>query len=74
MCTPTRRSRSAVAGPDPGDHADLHRAQQVLLGARRDHDQAVGLVEVAGDLGDQLGGGDADRAAQPAGDLADVRP
>ena len=57
--------------PDAGDDGDLHRAQQVLLHARRDDDQAVGLVEVAGDLGDQLGGPDADRAGEAAGHLVD---
>ena len=62
--TPTRRSRSAVAGPTPGMTVDLHRAQQLLLGAGGDHDEPVGLVEVAGDLGDQLGRGDADRAGE----------
>ena len=38
----------------------------------RDHDQAVGLVEVAGDLGDQLRGADADRAGEAAGHLVDA--
>ena len=56
--------------PDAGDHRDVHGAEQVELGAGRDHDQAVGLVEVAGDLGDELRGADADRRGQPAGHLA----
>ena len=55
-----------------GDHGHLHRAQQVLLGARGHDDQPVGLVEVAGDLGDELRRADADRRRQPAGRL--VRP
>ena len=44
---------------DAGDDRDVHRAQQVHLGAGRDDDQAVGLVEVAGHLGDELRGADA---------------
>ena len=40
--------------PDAGDHGDVHRAEQVALGAGCDDDQPVRLVEVAGDLGDEL--------------------
>ena len=42
--------------PDAGDHGHVHRAEQVELGAGGDDDQPVGLVEVAGDLGDELRG------------------
>ena len=57
---PARRSRSVVAGPTPGMTRDLHRPQQVALGAGRHHRQSVGLVELAGDLGDELRRADAD--------------
>jgi len=57
---------------DTGDHGHLHRSQQVPLGSRRYDDQAVRLVELAGDLGDQLGAADADRATEPAGHSAHV--
>ena len=56
---------------DPGDDRDVHRPQQLLLGARRHHDQPVGLVEVAGHLGDELRRAEADRGRQPARDLGD---
>ena len=57
---------------DAGDDRDVHRPQQVDLGAGRYDDQAVGLVEVAGHLGDELRGADPDRRRQPAGHLGDL--
>ena len=57
--------------PDAGDDRDVHRAQQVVLGAGAHDDQAVGLVEVAGDLGDELRGAQPDRRGQSAGHLGD---
>ena len=59
---------------DAGDHGHVHRAQQLLLGAGRDDHQPVGLVEVAGDLGDELGGADPDRRGQATGDVGGRRP
>ena len=55
--------------PHSRDHRHLHRAQQVLLHPGSDDDEAVGLVEVARDLGDELGGADADRPRDAAGGL-----
>ena len=54
---------------DAGDDRDLHRPQQVELGARRHDRHPVGLVELAGDLGEELRRGDADGRGEPAGDL-----
>ena len=65
--TPIRRSRSAVAGPTPGITVTCigrSRSRSVPGG---DDPGAVGLVELAGDLGDQLRRGDADRRGESAG-------
>ena len=56
---------------DARDHRHVHGPEQLDLGAGRDHHQPVGLVELAGDLGDELRRPDADRGGQPAGDLVD---
>ncbi len=58
---PLRRRRA-----DTGDHRHLHRRQEVRLGAGRHHDDPVGLVEVAGDLRDQLRRTGSHRRGQPA--------
>ena len=60
-----RRRPIRADAPQPRDR---ERREERRLGARRDDDQAVGLAEVAGDLGDQLRRRDPDRDRQP--DLA----
>ena len=51
-------------GADAGDDRHLHRPQQIPLRARRYDDGAVGFLELARDLRDQLRGADADRCRQ----------
>ncbi len=59
---------------DARDDRDVHRPQQVRLATGRDDDQAVGLVEVAGHLGDELRRPDPDRRGQPSGHLGHLAP
>ena len=51
--------------PHAPEPADAERVQQVELGARLHHEEAVGLAEVAGQLGQHLGGGHAHRRVEP---------
>ena len=54
-------SRSRVTAPTPHDELDRERIEEGALGARLDDDDAVGLGDLRRDLGEVLGGGDADR-------------
>ena len=61
VVTPNSRrawARPLADAPQPGDG---QRREEGRLGARRDDHQAVGLAQVGGDLGDELGRGHADR-------------
>ena len=55
--------------PDAGDDRYLHRSQQVALRPGRDDHGAVGFLELAGDLRDELRRRDADRCRESAGDV-----
>ena len=59
-------------GADAGDDRHVHRPEEVGLGAGWHDDEAVGLVEVAGHLGDELRGADPDRRSQPTRGLGDL--
>ena len=50
---------------DPPEPLDRQRVQELLLAVRRHPQQAVGLADGAGHLGEVLGAGDADRDRQP---------
>ena len=52
---------------------DRERREEVALGSGRDDDEAVGLGEVARELGEELGGGDTDRHDE-AGFVAHAAP
>ncbi len=58
---------------DAAEPAHRQGVQELQLLARRDHGQAVGLVQIRPDLGEQLGGRRADRAGDPAGGGGDPR-
>ena len=62
-----RRARRAAFGrrADTPEAAYRQRVQHVELGTGLDHEETVGLGEVAGQLGEQLGGGDAHRDGEP---------
>jgi hypothetical protein len=59
-------------GAHAGDDGRLHRPEHVGLGAGGDHEHAVGLVDLAGDLGHQLRRGDPDGCGEPVGEIGDV--
>ena len=59
--------------PDAGDRRDRQRVRGSSPPCRRDDDQPVGLVQVAGDLGHQLRGADAHRPGEPAGEPRAIR-
>ncbi len=57
---------------DAGDDPHRQRRDRPDLGARGDEVDAVGLVELGGELGDELRGAEADRAGEPAGPFGDL--
>ena len=60
--SPSRSSGSSVFGPDAPQGAHRQRVQEVHDLGRADDEQPVGLGAGGGELGDELGAGDADRA------------
>ena len=65
--TPIRCSFSSVTGPTPGMTLTASGSIKRHLGARGHHHQPVGLAELGGQLGDELGAADADRGGQTPG-------
>ena len=72
---PSRAILRAVIGPTPWKRSTGSEATNAAPLLRRDHAQAVGLVLVGGELGDELvvadagRGGEAGLGADPAADL-----
>ena len=60
VVTPSLASCSSIFGPTPHSRRIGQRREEVGLGARGHDHEAVGLAHVGGDLGHELGGGDAD--------------
>ena len=63
--TPVAASRACVAGPTPHISPTGRSCRNAQLGRRIDHDQAIRLGDLRGDLGQVLGARDADRDRQP---------
>ena len=63
-CTPSGRAGGGrrTDAPEPSHR---ERVQELELGRRVDHQQPVGLAEVARELGELLRGGDTDRGDEP---------
>ena len=62
---PSACSFAAVTAPTPHSRSTGSGCRNVALAVRRHPEQPVGLADRAGDLGEVLGAGDADRDRQP---------
>ena len=66
VATPAARRRSSARGPTPGRRRTSNGARNDGLLARAHDGEPAGLAPVGGDLGDDLAGGDAERAGERA--------
>ena len=64
---PSASTRAPVFAPRPGSRRTLSGSRTCIDLRRRDHAQPVGLVQIGGDLRDQLVGTDADGRGEPGG-------